>query len=329
MAGLELTRLNELRRSAGQWVLTTHVNPDADGVGSQLAFASWLRSAGASVRIINRDPLPRLLDFLDSAGEVDTYEPERHDRWIAAADVVVMLDNSVPSRLGQMLEPVSANGGVKACIDHHPDPDPFWQLLAVDPTACCTAEIVFDLFRISDEPVDPSTANALYTALIADTGRFRFANTSERAFRMAADLVARGADPAFVCSHLEERLSGPFVKMMGSMLAGIEQRAEGRLLLLRTPDELATSDALHGEDLAEVINFALRVGSSRIAALFRQLGPGRTKVSLRSKGDLDVNRLARAHGGGGHKNASGLVLDRSPEEAIALLVAELEQLARS
>ncbi|RMG43163.1 MAG: bifunctional oligoribonuclease/PAP phosphatase NrnA [Acidobacteria bacterium] len=326
MAAHEIDTVAARRRPGSRWILTTHLNPDGDGIGSQAGFAAWLRRGGAEVRIVNRDAIPGTLRFLDPEGCIEVYDPAEHDAPIAEADAVVMLDNSDPARLGEMEGAVRAARGLKICIDHHPEPDPMWDLLLVDPEASCTAEIVLRLFEATGDPVDRDAATALYAALVSDTGRFRFGNTDADAFRMAAKLVAAGASPAEVYARLEERFSAAFLVLLGRMLADLEVRAGGRLLVLRTPADFEGALGPAGEDLSEVINLALRSSESRVAVLFRPLGPDRTKISLRSKGRLDVNRLARAHGGGGHRNASGIVMEAGLEEAAARLLPELERL---
>jgi phosphoesterase RecJ-like protein len=328
MEAADIERFLDLAADRKRFVLTTHVAPDGDGIGSQLGLRSLIEQFGGSVRIVNHDPTPEGLAFLDPEGCCEVYDPARHDEVIAGTDVLVMMDNSVPSRLSRMLEPVRRTGALRACIDHHPDPDPFWTLLLVDDGASCTAELVWRLFAWRGVEIDATTADRLYAALVSDTGRFRFANANEGAFRMAAELVAAGADPARICGELEERQSDGFLRLYGEILSTMETRADGRLVILRAPREMIERHGMADEDFAEIINSSLRKRGSRLAALFREVDGGEIKVSLRSKGERNVNRLARAHGGGGHRNASGIVIDAELENAVQRLLPELENLAR-
>ncbi|MBP7149364.1 MAG: bifunctional oligoribonuclease/PAP phosphatase NrnA [Acidobacteria bacterium] len=318
----------ELLRAGGRFVLTTHVHPDADGIGSELALAHLVRACGAEARVVNRDPVPGVLAFLDGDGLIEVYDAPRHDAVIAAAEGLICLDNSEPGRLAEMEGPVRGARGRKVAIDHHPEPDASWDILIVREDASSTAEVVMELLRAARVPLGPEVARVLYAGLVSDTGRFRFANTSAGAFRMAADLVAAGASPPLLHGKLEERLSAPFLRLMGRMLCEADLRVDGRLIVLRVPP-VAHPGQLEWDDMSEVINEALRLDGSRLAVLFREIEGGRTKVSLRSKGPLDVNRLARQHGGGGHRNASGLVLRESIDAAAARLLPELERLART
>ncbi len=276
-----------------RFVLTTHVHPDGDGIGSEVALRRLLVARGAEVRIVNRDRVPPMLGYLDPEGLVETYDATAHDAAIEAADAIVMLDNSDPQRLEDMERPIRRSRAVKVCIDHHPDPDPFWDLHLVHLDAACTGVIVHRIFEAAGHALDAETATALYTALSSDTGRFRFGNTSAEGFRLAAALVDAGASPAQVYARLGESFSAGFLRLFGEVLASMEVRADGRLVVLRVPAALVARHAAQGEDLAEVINFALRLAPSRLAVLFRELAPQVTKVSLRSKGEVDVNRLAR------------------------------------
>jgi phosphoesterase RecJ-like protein len=330
MAAVDHRGLLRLIARHGRWVLTTHINPDGDAIGSQLAVASLIRRLGApdvDVRIINSDPVPQSLEFVAQGERFETYEPAVHDTVIAEADVVVGLDNSEPTRFGRVMDSIRSSGALRVCIDHHPEPDPFWDLLYVDEDACSTAEVIHGLYRARGVEPGGAVAMALYVALFSDTGRFRFTNTDDAAFSMASELVRSGARPAFAYSMLEERMSGEYLAFLGHVVAGAATHADGRVSVLRAPLSLVERHGVQGADLGEIINLVLRVESTRVAGLFREIADGRTKISLRSKGALDVNRLARLHGGGGHRNASGVILDLPLERAIEQILPDLEALA--
>jgi phosphoesterase RecJ-like protein len=318
-----------LLRPDNAFVLTTHVHPDGDGIGSEVALAELIRARGASARIVNADPVPAsLLDVVPDAA-VEVYDPSRHDPLLADADVVAMLDNGDPRRLGPMHGAVLSSRATRVCIDHHPNPDTVWDVPFIRQTACCTGLLVYELYRRAGIEPSPAAAEALYLALVSDTGRFRFANTSAEAFRMASELVELGVQPAQMFSRIDERATEAFLRLLGRVLSDLELKVGGRLVVLRVPEALSRELGAHDEDTAEIINHSLLLETSRLAALFREIGATRTKVSLRSKGPLDVNALARRHGGGGHRNASGIVLDLPVEEAVARLMPELEALART
>ena len=327
MAAAEERAFLELARPGRHFLLTTHVQPDADGIGSELALAELLRALGAAVRIVNADRLPASLAFLDEAEEIETYDPAGHDALFAGADAIVMLDNSDPARLGALEPVVRASGARTVSIDHHPDPDPFWSLLVMRTGVSSTAEVIFGLARTAGVHLPPTAARALYAGLVGDTGRFRFGSTSADAFAMAAELVRAGVSPAAMFARMEECVSGPYLKLLGRTLGSAELLAGDRLVVLTVPRALVLELGAEDEDTSEIINESLRLATSRIAVLFREQEGGRTKVSLRSKGPIDVNRVARRHGGGGHRNASGIVLDWPLDESRRRLLPELVELA--
>jgi phosphoesterase RecJ-like protein len=183
--------------------------------------------------------------------------------------------------------------------------------------------VVFGLQRATGVPLSAAAARALYAGLVGDTGRFRFGNTGPAAFAMAAALVEAGASPADLFAATEERVSGPYLKLLGRTLGGAELIAGGRLVVLTVPRAVIVELGAADEDTSEIVNEALRLGACRVAALFREQEDGRTKVSLRSKGPIDVNRLARQHGGGGHRNASGIVIPGGLDEVRRRLLPEL------
>ena len=225
------------------------------------------------------------------------------------------------------MEPVvRASGAHRACIDHHPNPSSFWDSLVVDQSACCTGALVHELYRLAGRKPDPVAAAAIYAALVSDTGRFRFGNAGADAFRLAADLVTAGADPADLFTRLEEQAGEGFIRLLGETLASMELRAGGRIVVLRVTTDALARHRIGNEDTAEIINAALMLRTSRVAVLFRELGPASTKVSLRSKGSVAVNELARQFGGGGHRNAAGIVLDEPLEPAVERVAAALERL---
>lgn len=326
-ADAEAAAFLDLAQPGRRFVLTTHVQPDADGVGSEIALAALLRARGVHVAIVNADPTPEALAFLDEAGEIEVFDPAVHAAAMAEADAIVMLDNADPGRMGVMEPVVRAAGARTVTIDHHPDPDPFWSLQLVRPGTSSTSETVFDLARSAGVALPPAALRGLYAGLVGDTGRFRFGSTSASALRMAAELVSLGVSPPALFARMEERASAPFLRLQGHVLAGMEILEAGRLVLLTVPRALIVELGAEGEDTSEIINEALRLESSRVAALFREQEDARTKVSLRSKGAIDVNRLARRHGGGGHVNASGIVLAAPLDEAKRRLLPELRALA--
>src|SRR6266700_3806873 len=268
-------------------VLTTHVNADGDGVGSEVALWHLLTARGLSATIANPTPIPERFHFLLPEGADHS---DRAAREIAAADVVVVLDISEVSRLGDLARAITQSHAV-ACIDHHVSVGslPGGPRL-VAPEAAATAELVYDFASALQWPLCPEAARALYVGILTDTGGFRFANTTPRVLRVAGALLEQGVDPESIYESVYA--SAP----------------EGRVRL--------TADDLDG-----IVEYPRSIAGVRLALLFRQLANGKVKVSFRSLGDVDVAELAHRFGGGGHRKAAGASLDGSLAEAQAEVLA--------
>jgi len=310
-----LEAVQTLLRNGRRFVLTTHVNPDGDGVGSQVALWHFLRSLGKEAWIINNNDLAASLRFLEPPGAMRIYEPGRDDPLLREVDAILVLDNSAPERLDRMREAVLASPAPKVCIDHHPDPDEVWDLMAIRVTACATGEIVHDLIRRMGGELSAEMATALYTAIVTDTGHFRFSNTRPSTHRLAAELVEAGVSVPQVYEEIYEQSSPAYMRLLGAALGSMRLESGGRLGVLTVTRELMARCGAEDEDTSEIINTVLGIAGVRLAILLKELSGQRTKISLRSKGSVDVNRLARGFGGGGHRNASGAVIDAPLESA--------------
>jgi phosphoesterase RecJ-like protein len=195
------------------------------------------------------------------------------------------------------------------CIDHHPARDAPWVHNIVDVGSCATTAMIFELTRRSGWKPDPRAAEAIYVGLATDTGFFRFNSTNPQAHLIAARLLRAGVHPARTFQEIYERNSVAFTRLLGHALAGLRLDAAGAVASVKISRQLV--DSLRADDVetAEITTALLAIDGVRVAILFRELSDGRIKVSLRSKGDIDVHGLAAEFGGGGHKNASGIVMN--------------------
>jgi phosphoesterase RecJ-like protein len=205
------------------------------------------------------------------------------------------------------------------CIDHHPSRDAPWRYTILDVEASATTAMIYELTRECGWTPDRSAAEALYLGLATDTGFFRFNSTNARSHRVAADLIDLGVEPASTYRAVYERNSVEFTRLLGHALSDLRIAAGGSLASVAITGSTIASLGADGVDTAEITTFLLAIDGVRIVALYRELRDGRVKVSLRSKGDLDVHRLAGEFGGGGHRNASGIVLDGPLERVVELV----------
>jgi len=310
------------------YVLVTHVNPDGDAIGSQVGLGRYLRSLGFEVRIVNQDETPPEIRFLEFDGPfAEAYDPARHDGLLDASDAIVLVDNSAPDRLGRMEAPVRTRAAKTFCIDHHPTRSTPWAGNVIDTSASATAVIVHELVRAGGAAPDRAAAEALYAGLATDTGFFRFNSTSPRAFRVAAELLEAGADPTRCYREVYERNTPAYTRLLGRALAGLSLATGGAVATVGITLGMIDACGAAGVDTSEFTTPLLAVDGVRIAMLFRELPGGKVKVSLRSKGELDVQRMAAEFGGGGHRNASGIVMPGRFEDIVEAVTARAVALA--
>jgi phosphoesterase RecJ-like protein len=310
-----------LCETANQLVLVTHINPDGDALGSEWSLASYLLSLGKTVRIINQDPAPETLNFIGfDRVPIEIYRAEQHDASLAAAERIVLVDNSAPDRLGRMEPVMRASAERTLCVDHHPTRNAPWADNIVDVNYCATTAMIYDLTRAAGWTPDLQAARAIYVGLVTDTGFFRFNSTNARTHEIAAELIRMGVEPARAYQEIYERNSAPYVRLLGHALTGLQIDAEGAVASVRITRQLLERLQAEEVDATEITTSLLALDGVRVAILFRELEQGRVKVSLRSKGMLDVHRLAIEFGGGGHRNASGIVMECGLDQAISVVI---------
>jgi len=312
------------------FVLTTHENSDGDGLGCEVALALVLRALGREVRILNPTEVPPNYLFLKEAAGIEMFDgrDENAIQELSLCDVVVVLDANLAERMGSLRPHVQFANELGAlrivCVDHHLDPDDFADVMVCEQYASSTGELVYDLVtaiedRTGMQLITPQVAEALYTAVMTDTGSFRFPKTTPYVYRLAADLVAKGADPSSIYDRVYNSLTPQALKLLGAALSSISILEEGRISSLFISQEMmkATGSKLFDTDL--IVKYLLSVPSVVIAVLMVEMQDGRIKASFRSRGPVFVNQLAKRYGGGGHMNAAGCLLNFSAEKAIKVI----------
>ena len=302
-----LERLAAELRPGLQVALSTHMNADGDGCGSEAALARILVQRGMTVRIVNPTPWPAMFEFLlgDDLRDGSPSGPSA----LAGIDLLVVLDISDVKRLGQLTEAVRALTVPRLVIDHHIATDePAGTVVVADTTACATGELIFDLGTVLDAELTEPVARSLYAALLTDTGGFRFANTSPRCHAIAAQLLAAGVNPEEMYRRIYASVPLGRMHLLRDALATLEVDSAIGLAWLSVPSDALERYGLKGEELDGIVEHARSVAGTRLALFFRDLGHGRVKLSFRSTGDVDVNRFARQFGGGGHARASGALV---------------------
>ncbi|MBM4441447.1 MAG: bifunctional oligoribonuclease/PAP phosphatase NrnA [Candidatus Rokubacteria bacterium] len=298
--------LAAFRRPAGRALMLGHVHPDADVLGTLMATGLALEKAGWSVVYGGPHAAPVSLDFLPG---IERYRvlPALEGRF----DVALLTDCPNHGRTEGLIDQAKAASPVVVNIDHHPDNRRYGTVNWVDPAAAATGEMVFDLLTELPAPITPDIATNLYTALVTDTGSFRYSNVTPETLRIASALVEAGAAPAAVSSALYERRPSEALAHLGRALSLVQVSDDGRLAWLALPEGTVPESFIEAEEL---VNYPRSLATVRVACFLRALGDT-VKVSLRGKGDVDVQAVAARFGGGGHRNAAGCTLRASLEEA--------------
>jgi phosphoesterase RecJ-like protein len=307
----------------GQTVaLSTHINCDGDGCGSEAALAGLLAQRGITAFIVNPTPWPAMFRYLLTEGGIDD-RSAKGAKALNGVDRLIVLDISDVKRLGVLAEAVRTLPNPPLVIDHHlPGDEPPGTLHVTDTTACATGELVFDVSQVMGAALTPPIATAIYTAMLTDTGGFRFSNTSPRCHAVAAALLAAGVDPEKMYQRIYASVPRGRLALIHDALETLGVDDEYGLAWVDVHNGLLDRHNVTAEDLDGVAEYPRSIEGTRLALLFRDLGHGKVKVSFRSVGDVDSNALARRFGGGGHARASGALIAGTLDEVKAVVLAE-------
>jgi phosphoesterase RecJ-like protein len=295
--------------------LTTHVNPDGDGLGSEAGLAHLLLARGVQVVVTNPTPTPPRYDFLFASlpGVDRTGEAVKE---IRRADLIVVLDIADLGRLGMLAGPVRERGVPVACIDHHLSPGELPDgPRYLDAHAAATASLVYEIALGNEWPLSVEAARSLYVGILTDTGGFRFSNTDARTLRTAAALLETGLDPEGIYLDVYANAPEGRARLLADALQTLVVEPEYGLAWVTVPPGAMERHGVTADDLDGVVEYPRSIAGVRMALLFRELASGRIKVSLRSVGDVDVAAFARPFGGGGHMKAAGISVEGTMADA--------------
>ena len=298
-------------RERQRFVISSHARPDGDSIGSQLALAHTLTGLGKTVRIVNHDAPPDALQTIPGASAIEVA-----DTVDGAHDAAVVLECSSLDRT----EVTGLDRQLVINIDHHAGNGMYGTLNWFDPSACACAEMVHDLVAELGVAVTPQIGIALYAGILTDTGSFRHANITSRTFEICRRVAAAGVDVAGVAAEMYQRSSVGKLRLTGALLTDMTLDADGRVAVLHVDDALLRQTGCPTDDLDGLINLPLSATDVQAVIMFKFLD-GSARVSLRSKGTIDVRAVAASFGGGGHRNASGFSLDGPREHIVSRAVA--------
>lgn len=291
-----LQQIVDAIRRRQRFVVTSHARPDGDAIGSSMAMAYALADLGKDVRVVSRDPVPPQFEACPGVQQILVT-----DHVADPGDAVIVME------CGDLTRP--AIGGLERGfvinIDHHPGNTMYGALNWFDVSAAACGEMVFDLVRALDVPLTREIATHIYVAVLTDTGSFHYSNITARTFDIARLCTEAGVDPAAVARDVYDSNRIGRLKLFRAVLNGMHLDASERIATMAVTRQMASDCGATYEDTEGLVNFPLSAKEVLAVVFFKENAAGDWRVSLRSKGDIDVNAVAREFGGGGHKNASG------------------------
>ena len=313
--------LADLIETHDRFLVTSHVRPDGDALGSEVGMAGFLRQRGKDVRIINSSRTPPRYDFLDPDGTLFEHFGSLTDRSVLDnREVVVILDLSAWSQLGEMAEWVRAFRGPRVVIDHHVSQDDLKATFFKDTSAEATGTILVRAIKALGGTFSADVSTGLFTAIAMDTGWFRHPNTKPETLRTVAELVESGARIDTIYRLLFERGTLSRLKLMGESLANLRTEDGGRIAYTTvTRESLARTGAIP-QDTEDLVDYTVSLEGVEVGLLFIEQAKGGVKLSVRSRNGLDCSRLAGKFGGGGHRAAAGAMLPDPIETSVAAVV---------
>ncbi len=297
--------------------LVSHVQPDGDAIGSILGLGLALIKRGHRVQMLNPDGVPQMFTFLPGCDLI-------RQEFLYVPDTVILVDCTDIDRIGPLAK-YSAKAATVINIDHHISNSFFGKENLVDTNAAAAGEIAYNLINALEIELDSEIASSLYTAIVTDTGSFQFENTTSETHRIAADLLNHGTDLAVIRRHLWESVPLESIKLITEILRTLELDKTGRIAWVTVPYSMFELLGASREHAEGIVNYAKSVRGVEIGIVFKEFEPNKIRVGLRSKSYIDVNKIAQVFGGGGHKRASGCIIESSLEEAKRAVLEEVNK----
>jgi len=327
-APVDWPRFVELVRSNQRFVLTTHIRPDCDGLGSALAMAMILERLGKEAVVVNGFSLPPNLRFMDPRGRIKHLGSDISAEELDSADVLMVLDTSAWAQLSHVEQLVRETKAKKIVVDHHVSGDDLGAEEFKDTTAEATGRLVRDAAEQLGVEITPDIARPLFAAVATDTGWFRFSSTTADTYRLAAQLTEAGVAPDEIYGDLYEKETLARLRLVGRTMGRTQTELDGRLIY--TWIEMSDFEATGAlpTDSEDMVNMTLAVGGTHAAVILVEQPDGGFKISFRSRCDLDCSRLAERFGGGGHKKAAGAMIHEPLEVAKSQVLDAMREAMR-
>ena len=317
---VEIDRILSIINENDKFLITSHMDPDGDSIGSQLGLYRALTDAGKEAVIVNQGAIPGKYDFLDPGGVVKS----RLENIGFKPRVVFIIECPSLERIG-FVRDLIPESATTINIDHHPDNSQYADINLVESESSAAGEIIYSTLEAGGYEITPEIAGQLYAAIAADTGGFRFGSTTARGMKIASELIRRGADPKFISDRLFNSFSPETIRLMGRTLASLSLEADGRIgYVMITLDDLKGS----GADLKNsegFVDFTLAISGIMLGLLFKEVSNDEVKISVRSQNGMDAGAFARMFNGGGHVNAAGFRLHGRLDSIVKRVVSSAKE----
>lgn len=325
-------QIHDLIMKAQKIAFSTHVDPDGDGLGSQVALYHYLSVQGKECKILNPSPLPEAYRFMSELAPFEHYDGRLHTGWLRDADLAVIFDSGDYKRLKGLGEDLRTLNIPTLSFDHHPHPNPNGFAFSLhDVSACATGYLLYEYIKYANarlgrrDGITPEIAQGLYIALMTDTGSFRFSNTSAEAHEMASELIRFGIKPYDVYQRVYESTPVERIHLMASALETVQVTAKGRLAWFTVTREMIKKAGGRQEHVSGFTDVVRSIRGVEIAVMIHELTDDACRVNYRSKGKIRIDGLARRMGGGGHPFAAGVTIKMGLEQAIEYVVSKTSE----
>lgn len=318
-----MDKVLQVLKNNKRFLITAHINLEGDSLGSQLAMKELLKGLGKEAFILDSDAVPEHYRFLPNACDVCTDLTKRID-----FDAAIVVDCPTLRRTGKVGDIIKASKKPIVNIDHHISNEKFGDINWVDANASSAGEMVYQLFKACGVALSKEAALYLYIAILTDTGSFNYDNTSSVTHEIAGELLGYGLDPALVSERVYEHRSVSDLKLLGLALSTIEVNGSGEVAYLEITREMLKKTGAEIAKSEGFVNYPRSIDKVRVAILFKEDPKERDliNISFRSKGDIDVNKIASAFGGGGHVKASGCTIKGTIFDAKKKVLAKVEEI---
>ena len=306
---IKWNKLFELVKSSKKILLSTHINPDGDGLGSEVAMYNYLHKLGKECKIVNISDIGEKYRFLNKNDIIEKYDRNIHKNWIESCDCALIFDIGNYKRLGEIAEILQNNNIYKVSIDHHPSNDNFFDHRFLDIQAPATGYLVWKFFKSIEFKFNKDSAEALYTALITDTGSFRYNSTTPDCHTMAKEILEIGVKPYNVYASVYEQRTIPQVKLLSAVIESMYMKSE--FLSIRISQKMLKQCDADLEDVDGFTDFARSIKGVEVSFMISEINQNKFRINFRSRGKYIINDIAQYFNGGGHKLAAGATVENT------------------